>query len=331
MIAMIPVAGVGTQLRPHTHTQPKPLIPVAGKPILGHIIESLLDAGITRQIFVVGYLRDKIKEYVLKDYGDKIDAEFVLQEPRMGLAHALWVAREAVGDAEEMVVNLGDTIFTVDVHRILELQGSALAVHQVDDPRNFGIAMLDEETYVKKLTEKPNIPTSNLALVGLYKIEQVPLLYSILGEMMSKPIKPGEEYTFTEALMEMVKKGVKFRTMTVENWFDGGHKKTLLQTNRILLERQGRQHKYQFHNTVIIPPVHIAEGCEINHSIIGPYVAIAEGARINYSVVRNTILGAYSRLESIILQNSVIGNDTSLRGKTNSINIGDNAEIDFEQ
>ena len=331
MIAMIPVAGVGTQLRPHTHTQPKPLIPVAGKPILGHIIESLLDAGITRQIFVVGYLRDKIKEYVLHDYGDRIDAAFVLQEPRKGLAHAVWMAKEAVGDADELLVNLGDTIFTVDIQRILGLEGSALAVHQVDDPRNFGIAMLDEQTFVKKLTEKPSIPTSNLALVGLYKIHQVPLLFEVLDAMIDKPIRPEEEYAFTDALMEMVRRGVKFRTMTVENWFDGGHKKTLLQTNRILLERLGRQHNYQFHNTVIIPPVHIAEGCEINHSIIGPYVAIAEGARINYSVVRNTILGAYSRLESIILQNSVVGNDTSLRGKTNSINIGDNAEIDFEQ
>ncbi len=331
MIAMIPVAGVGTQLRPHTHTQPKPLIPVAGKPILGHIIESMLDAGVTRQIFVVGYLRDKIKEYVLGDYGDQINAEFVLQEPRKGLAHALWVAKDAVGDAQEMIVNLGDTIFTVDIQRILAMEGSALAVHQVDDPRNFGIAMLDEQTFVKKLTEKPSIPTSNLALVGLYKIEELTLLYSILEEMVKKPIKVTEQYAFTDALMEMVTRGVKFRTMTVENWFDGGHKKTLLQTNRILLERKGRHHNYQYHNTVIIPPVHIAEGCEINHSIIGPYVAIAEGSRINYSIVRNSILGAYSRLESIILQNSVIGNDTSLRGKTNSINIGDNAEIDFEQ
>lgn len=331
MIAIVPVAGVGSQLRPHTHTQPKPLIPVAGKPILGHIIEGLLEAGINEIIFIVGYLKDKIQQYVLSTYGDRIEAQFVVQEPRRGLAHALWVAREAVGSAGEILVNLGDTIFTVDIHRILELEGSALAVHQVDDPRKFGIAMLDEQTYVKKLTEKPAIPTSNLALVGLYKIHEVEMLFSILEEMVQKPLKPNEEYAFTDALMEMVERGVRFRTMTVENWFDGGHKKTLLQTNRILLERLGRDHEYQFHNTVIIPPVHIAEGCEINHSIIGPYVAIAEGARINYSIVRNSILGAYSRLESIILQNSVIGNDTSLRGKTNSINIGDNAEIDFEQ
>ena len=331
MIAMIPVAGVGTQLRPHTHTQPKPLIPVAGKPILGHIIESLIEAGINKQIFVVGYLQNKIQEYVIRDYGDQIEAKFVAQEPRMGLAHALWVAKEAVGDEDELIVNLGDTIFTVDIQRILGIEGSALAVHQVDDPRKFGIAMLDEQTHVKKLTEKPNIPTSNLALVGLYKIRQVAMLYEILEDMLAKPIEPGQEYALTDALMEMVNRGVKFQPMTVENWFDCGHKKTLLQTNRILLERQGRNHGYKFHNTVIIPPVHIAEGCEINHSIIGPYVAIAEGARINYSVIRNSILGAYSRLESIILQNSVIGNDTSLRGKTNSINIEDNAEIDFEQ
>lgn len=329
MKAVIPVAGVGTKLRPHTHTQPKPLIPVAGKPILGHIIDNLLDAGITKQVFIIGYLREKIQEYVETHYTGKIEMEFVVQEPRKGLAHALWFAKENYQDCEEILIILGDTIFGKDTVNVLNREGSILAVNQVEDPREFGIAMLDDNKIVKKLAEKPQIPTSNLALVGLYKIGPVPILIEVLDERMEKGIQEYEEYTLTEALMSMVQKGVKFRTYQVEDWFDCGRKQSLLLTNRILLERNNSTYEGSFTNSVIIPPVYIAEGCEITHSIIGPYVAIAENAQIQNSIVKNSILGAYSRLDSIILNRSVIGNDTALSGKANSINIGDNTEIDF--
>ncbi|MEL6674603.1 MAG: sugar phosphate nucleotidyltransferase [Bacteroidota bacterium] len=331
MKALIPVAGIGTKLRPHTHTQPKPLIPVAGKPILGHIIENLIEAGITKQIFVIGYLREKIQSYVEDNFGDKIEAEFVVQEPRKGLAHALWVAREEIKGAREIVINLGDTIFGPDTNKVVQMEGSVFAVQEVDDPREFGVAMLDHEGYVTKLDEKPEIPTSNLALVGMYKIAQVSLLLEVLDEMVEREIAPYEEYALTDALMVMVKRKVQLRTLMVENWFDCGRQQSLLLANRILLERANLSQNFEFEGSVIIPPVHIAEGCEIVHSIVGPNVAIAEHARIHNSIVRNSILGAYSNLESIILHRSVIGNDTSLRGKSNRINIGDNTEIDFEQ
>lgn len=331
MKAVIPVAGVGSKLRPHTHTQPKPLIPVAGKPILGHIIDNLLEAGVKKQVFIIGYLREKIQEYVETHYSDKIEMDFVVQEPRKGLAHAIWTSRESIRDCEEIMILLGDTIFDKDTRRILEMDGAVLAVHPVDDPREFGIAMLDEQRYVKKLTEKPDIPTSNLALVGLYKIDHIPVLIEVLEELMKTGIREEEEYSLTDALMMMIGKGVKFRTHQVENWFDCGRKQSLLETNRILLERMGDQMQFTHHNSVIIPPVHIAEGCEIRNSVIGPYAAIAEHARIENSIVRDSILGAYSTLESIILNKSVIGNDTTLKGKANSINIGDNTEIDFDE
>ena len=331
MKAVIPVAGVGTKLRPHTHTQPKPLIPVAGKPILGHIIDKLLEAGIRKQTFIIGYLREKIQDYVEQTYEGQIEMEFVVQEPRKGLAHALWTAKEELQDAGEILINLGDTIFTNDIPKVLELSGSVLAVHQVDDPREFGVAVLDDDGFVKKLDEKPEIPTSNLALVGMYKIRELDVLFKILEKHMQLGIKEDEEYDLTNALMQMVMHGVKFRTHTVENWFDCGRKQSLLQANRILLERVGSYVPQKYKGAVIIPPVYISEGCEITHSIVGPYVAIAENARISNSIVKNSILGAYSHLDSIILHGSVIGNDTSLRGKSNSINIGDNTEIDFDQ
>ena len=331
MKAVIPVAGVGTKLRPHTHTQPKPLIPVAGKPILGHIIDNLIDAGVKKQVFIIGYLKEKIQEYVESEYGDKIEMEFVIQEPRKGLAHALWISKANIQDCKEILIILGDTIFGDDTKLIVNTPGSILAVHQVDDPREFGIARLDENNIVKKLTEKPRIPTSNLALVGLYKITPVSTLIEVLDEMMSDGIAEEKEYSLTEALMNMIGKGVRMGTHKVDNWFDCGRKQSLLATNRTLLERLKGKNNHKYKNSVIIPPVHIAEGCEIKNSIVGPYAAIAENARIENSIVRNSILGAYSQLESIILNNSVIGNDTLLKGKANSINIGDNTEIDFDE
>lgn len=331
MKAVIPVAGAGTRLRPHTHTQPKPLIPVAGKPILGHIIDNLLEAGITDMVFIVGYLKEKIREYVNDQYQGKIQASFVVQEPRYGLAHAMWKAKEELQEETEILVVLGDTIFGKDTHDVLRMEGSVLAVHQVDDPREFGVALLDEHMHVKKVVEKPQIPTSNLAMVGMYKLGHVPVLISVLDDMMVEArLEDGIEYSLTDALMLMIHRGITFRTLTVENWFDCGRKQTLLDTNRILLARS-KSGSYAFEDTVIIPPVQIAEGCDIANSIIGPFVAIAEGAHIRNSIVSHSILGAYSGLDSIVLKDSVIGNDTSLRGKSNSINIGDNTEIDFEE
>lgn len=331
MKAVIPVAGVGTKLRPHTHTQPKPLIPVAGKPILGHIIDHLMDAGIKKQVFIIGYMRDKIRDYVTSNYTGKLEMEFVVQEPRKGLAHALWMAKEQLEDCQEILINLGDTIFGEDIVKIQETEGSMLAVQEVDNPREFGIAQVGTDGLVTQLVEKPEIPRSNLALIGLYKIAQLPLLWEALDDMLGAGIDEDQEYSLTDALMLMVEKGATFRPHSVSNWYDCGRKQSLLLTNRILLTNQSPQQNLSFTNTVIIPPVHIAEGCQISHSVIGPYVAIAEQAQIRNSIVKDSILGAYSQLESIILHNSVIGNDTSLRGKSNSINIGDNTEIDFDE
>ncbi|MEM6261210.1 MAG: sugar phosphate nucleotidyltransferase [Bacteroidota bacterium] len=332
MKAIIPVAGMGSRLRPHTHTQPKPLIPVAGKPILGHIIDNLLAAGIDELVFIIGYLRDKIQQYVVQEYAEQRHFEFVVQEPRKGLAHALWVAKDTYADCEEILIVLGDTIFGSDVQKVLRMEGAILGVHEVDDPREFGIAVIDhKENLITKVVEKPMIPTSNNALVGLYRLTDISLFVDTLGKMMEKPLPPNGEYHITDAFTEMIAQGVNFRPYRVENWFDCGRKQSLLATNQILLERIEEFESYEFEGTVIIHPVQIAPGCDISGSIIGPYVALAENVTIRGSIVSNSILGAYSSLNSIILANSVIGNDTSLRGKSTIVNIGDNTEIDFDE
>ncbi len=328
--AVIPVAGVGTTLRPHTHTQPKPLIPVAGKPILGHIIENLLSVGIKDFVFVIGYLGEKIEDFVRAKYEGKINMEFVLQSPREGTGHAIWVARNAFMDAEEILIVLGDTIFDVDLKSVLMAPCSTVGVQVVDDPRKFGVAMLDENGFVTSVVEKPRIPRSNLALVGIYRIKEVNALVDALQSLISnKQRGDRNEYHLTDAIMKMIASGMRLRTHMVDNWFDCGQKESLLQTNRILLERIQNLPDYAFPNCVILHPVHISENCTIEGSIIGPNVAVAENAVIRNSIVRNSILGAYSQLDSIVLDGSIIGNDASLRGKSNSVNIGDNTEIDF--
>lgn len=333
MKAVIPVAGVGTKLRPHTHTQPKPLIPVAGKPILGHIIDSLIAEGITEQVFIVGYLREKIQDYVQTYYGNKIQASFVVQEPRRGLAHALWLGKEQMQDAEEILIVLGDTIFMDEVHQILQHPGNVIGVQEVEDPTAYGIAVVEKEGRVLKTIEKPHIPTSNLALVGLYKIADVQVFLEALAEVVQRNIPESLEYLLTDAFQWMIDGDTFIKALKVKNWFDCGRRQTLLLTNRILLDRTQTPLPAQgtYPNTVIIPPVHIAPGCHITDSIIGPDVAIGENAVIHGAIVKNSILGAYSSLERIILQNSVIGNDTSLKGRATAVNLGDNTEINFDE
>lgn len=329
--ALIPVAGAGTMLRPHTHTQPKPLIPVAGKPILGHIIESLLDAGISDFVFVIGYLGEKIESYVRSAYDGKINMEFVLQSPRKGLGHAIWTAREAVAGCDEILIALGDTIFEADLRSFIDSPTSVLGVAEVQDPRNFGVALLDDDgKKVISAVEKPRIPKSNLGLVGLYKIKEVGTLLEGLDELISNEARTTGEYHLTEGLVKMVESGCEITTLNVDKWFDCGKKETLIETNRILLKRISNQlPATDFPTCVILPPVYVSEGCVLENSIIGPNVAIAENAIIRNSIVRESILGAYSHLDSIILDCSIIGNDASLRGNSQSVNIGDNTEIDF--
>ncbi len=328
--AIIPVAGIGTTLRPHTHTQPKPLIPVAGKPILGHIIENLVSVGIKDFVFVIGYLGEKIEQFVKARYEDKINAQFVVQAPREGTGHAIWVAKESFQDADEALIVLGDTIFDVDLAAVLRGPTSTVGVQVVDDPRKFGVAMLDEHGFVENVVEKPKIPKSNLGLVGLYRIKEVAALVAALTELIDNNERGDRnEFHLTDALMKMIKQGVKIRTHMVDNWFDCGKRESLLETNRILLERVSDHPDYNLNDCVIVHPVHISENCTIENSIIGPNVAIAENAVIRNSIVRNSILGAYSHLDAIVLEGSVIGNDAALKGKSHSVNIGDNTEIDF--
>lgn len=328
MKAIIPVAGVGTKLRPHTYTQPKALIPLAGKTILSITIDQLREAGINDFIFIIGYLGEKIQDYVRTHYPD-INSYFVTQNERLGTGHAIELTKAIVGDDQVLIV-LGDTIAEYDVKEMVQNEHSMLGIKKVDDPRNFGVAEIEEDGTVTRVVEKPAIPKSNMALVGIYKVKETEVMFSCIEKISGSKINY-EEFSLTEALDCMIQHGVVFKSFKVANWFDCGKKESLLQSNAILLKKFGVNiaEPNDFENTIIVPPVSIGENCKIKNSVIGPNVAIGEHSTINRGIIRDSIIGAYSNLLEIVLNQSLIGSDAEVKGVSRNLNIGDNTAIDL--
>jgi glucose-1-phosphate thymidylyltransferase len=329
MKAIIPVAGAGTRLRPFTYTQPKALIPLAGKPMISYIIEELRDAGIQDFIFIVGYLGDKIIDFVNHTYPD-INALFVHQFKREGLAHAVALAREHVTASDEIIIVLGDSIIDVDYKEILKSPTSLLGVKKVDDPSKFGVAEIDADGIITSLVEKPEIPRSNQALVGLYMIKETNVLLDCIDNLISSNLKTNSEFQLTDALMCMIQNGTKIQGYKVENWYDVGQGDILLQTNAQLLKTFGKTHSNAIiENSIIVEPVSIAANAHIINSIIGPNATIGENTIIKNSIIKESIIGSYTHLSDMTLTNSVIGSDASMKGMSQRLNIGDNTDIDF--
>ncbi|HNM24591.1 MAG TPA: sugar phosphate nucleotidyltransferase [Saprospiraceae bacterium] len=333
MKVVIPVAGAGMRLRPHTYTQPKPLMPVAGKPIICFIVDKLVEAGLTDFVFVIGYLGDKIRDFIEERYPD-LHTEFVYQEHREGSGHAIWTAREAIEDEDEIFIAFGDTIFDVDLRQMLDCPHSCLGVKQVNDPREFGVAEFGDDGFVTRLVEKPRIPKSNMAIVGLYKVREVHELLKAVEFLMENDARTVGEYQLTDALQHMVEKNIRFQIVPVSNWFDCGRKDVLLETNAMLLAQRGYAASESalpdLDNTIIIHPVFIGENCRISNSIIGPNVTIGNDVQISYSIVKDSIIGNFAALKDVVLDHSLIGSDASVRGMNLSLNIGDNTEIGFD-
>lgn len=333
MKVVIPVAGAGTRLRPHTYTQPKPLMPVAGKPIIRFIVDKLVEVGITDFVFVIGYLGDKIRDYVEQTYPD-LQTEFVYQEHREGSAHAIWTAREAIEDEEEIFIAFGDTIFDVDLKQMLDCEYSCIGVKKVSDPREFGVAEIDDKGFASRMVEKPRIPKSNMAIVGLYKVKEVSALLKVIGAMIQNDERTVGEFQLTDALQKLLEQGTRIQTLPVNNWFDCGRKEVLLETNAMLLSRRGYAtddfNLPAFDNTIFIHPVAVGANCQISNSIIGPNVTVGDHVSISHSIVQDSIIGNFAALQDVVLKHSVIGSDASIRGMNLSLNIGDNTEIGFD-
>jgi glucose-1-phosphate thymidylyltransferase len=332
MKVIIPVAGAGTQLRPHTYTQPKALIPMAGKTILGVILDQLVPYDFEEYIFIVGYLGDKIKDYILTNY-PSINAQFVTQTTRKGTGHAIALTKSEVKN-EEVLIIYGDTICDFDLGEIINNSHSVIGVKRVDDPRNFGVAELNIDNKVVKVVEKPNIPKSNMAMVGIYKVKETQQMFAALDAMIEGKTEKDGEYHFTSILQTMISNGIIFDAYKMKNWFDCGKKETLLETNQTLLKKMMENNEEMTQevtviDSVIIPPVNIGKGTVLKNTIIGPSVSVGENTTITSSIIKNTIIGNFATLNEVVLDSSIIGSDAYVKGMRQSLNIGDNTEIDF--
>lgn len=324
MRAIIPVAGIGSRLKPHTFSTPKVLLNVGGKPIISHIIDKILDEGINKATFVIGHLGEMIEDYIRSEY-PKLNSDFIEQKNKEGLGHAIYTAIPTF-DEKEIFIILGDTIFDVDLKTVFKLKHSSLGVKKVEDPKRFGVAVI-EDGFVKKLVEKPQNSVSNLALVGLYYIADSDILKKGLDELIKKDIRTKGELQLTDALQIMINNGEKFTTFPVEGWYDCGKPETLLSTNKFLLEQKSFYRK--FPDVVINDPVFIAENAKVENSVIGPYTTLDKDCVVKDSIIKNSIVGSKAVVTKALLENSIIGNNSIIRGTYKRLNSGDSSEINF--
>jgi glucose-1-phosphate thymidylyltransferase len=321
--AVMPVAGSGMRLRPHTHTRPKPLLHVAGQPIIGHILDQLVPLGIERIVLVVGYMGDLIVDYV-RQRSDFAAVEYVEQKELLGLGHAISLTRPVVAD-QPMLMVYGDTIFQADLGGILQEKVAAmLGVKQVEDPSRFGV-VLESGGRVEKLVEKPEKFVSDKAIVGVNAIRDSVLLFDCLDQMIAQNVRTRGEFQLTDALQLMVDQGAHLGTFPVEHWFDCGTQEALLDTNRHLLETAPLPSGAI--NTVIVPPVHIDPSAQVSDSVVGPYVSIGRQARVQRAIVRNTIVGEQAVAEDVLLEDSLIGFQATVKGRMSCLNVGDLSQI----
>ncbi len=334
MKAVIPAAGVGTRLRPHTYSMPKILLNVAGKPMISYIIDELIEVqGLDTIIIIVGHLGDKVEQYISERYAkaEHVKFEFVEQKEMLGLGHAVYMAKDYLDD-EPVIIVLGDTIFEFTLADFLASKYSAIGVKQVEDPRRFGVVE-SKGGFITRMVEKPATPEvshSRNAIAGLYYIKNAGLLMKAIEYIMEHDVKTKNEFQLTDALEYMIKTGEKMITFDIQNWFDCGKPETLLSTNKYLLKRNHTQQLSEVSgSTLIIPPVYIGEGCEIKNSIVGPYTTVGNSVKIKDSILKNSIVGEYSVIENSILKDSIIGSEANVTGNFKRLFIGDSTDIVF--
>ncbi|HBE88485.1 MAG TPA: nucleotidyl transferase [Elusimicrobia bacterium] len=321
--AVVPVAGAGTRLRPHTYTYPKVLLTVGNKPIIGHILDDLAAAGIKKVCMVTGYLGDKIKDYVSSAYPG-LAVTYVEQPDPKGLGHAIWLTRGRV--TGPVLVMLGDTILSADLSKFLGGREDCIAVKEVADPRRFGVVEV-KNGYISAMVEKPEKPRTNLAIVGIYAFRDSSRLYGSLQRLVDSGTTTRGEIQFTDAMAMMVRNGHRIKPVRIEGWYDCGKPETLLETNRFILDRGGFRAKAP--GCLVIPPVYIARGARVSGSIIGPHVSVGAGCRIERSIISDSIINEGAQVSDINLSGSLIGPSAVAAGRKDRLNVGENSEVSF--
>lgn len=324
MKVIIPLAGLGTRLRPQTHSKPKPMVNVAGRPVLGHVLDLLSDLPIEQYVFITGYLGEQIEEYV--SHRRSLPAVYVEQKERKGQSHAIHLAREHI-DTDILIIFV-DTLFEYPIKQLLRSEGDGtILVKQVADPRQYGVVLLDGGR-ITRLVEKPSEPVSNLAVIGAYYIRNHELFVKCLDDQIGSGVTNKGEFYLADCLQMMIDRGAWLNADPVETWLDCGSAENLLDTNRHLLKKShyvgGR-----VENSILVPPVHVADGAVVQDCVVGPYVSLAEGAAVEGSIIRDSIISEGAEISGAHLNRSLIGKDARVRGTAVKLNVGDNSEIEL--
>ncbi|GGL55892.1 sugar phosphate nucleotidyltransferase [Halocalculus aciditolerans] len=335
MKAVIPAAGRGTRLYPQTLTKPKVMVRLAGKPLLGHILDRLIAADIEDVVVVVGgELRSQITEYATEAYGDDLSLSFPEQEVARGLGHSIYQAREDVA-GDPILVVLSDMLFVdgyesfLDAHQATDAAGT-IGVREVTDPQNYGVVELGADDRITRLAEKPKEPKSNYAISGLYAVDDTPALFGALEALIEAgQTGAGGEFQLTDALQRMLEAGVSLAAAEVDEWYDCGRSETLLDANAVLLDRRGGSGDTDVENGLVIPPVDIGRDVTIESSIVGPHVSIDRGTEINHSIVSESIVGSDSTLTGINVERSLVGDSVLLSDTADRLNVGANSRVEF--
>ena len=331
MKIILPVAGKGTRLRPHTHTKAKSLVSVAGKTVLEHIIERLQVLSAEQYIFITDENGEQIEAFMDEHFPD-LDCRYFVQEERLGPAHAVALAGPAVAEGDDLLVVFNDTIFVTDLTRLETLCRDAdglIYSKTVEDYQRFGVNVLENE-YIVDMVEKPDTPISRLAQVGLYYLRDGAGFIRAINDTIAAGETVKGEYYLPSVFMRMIASGKRFKAPEIDAWLDCGKPETLLETNRYLLK--GRHHVHgETHDSVLIEPVHVERGAVVRHSIIGPNVSIAAGSVIEHSIISDAIINADNRVSNLILDHSLLGNSVTLIGTARKMNIGDDSLIEMDQ
>jgi len=333
MNLIIPMAGRGSRLRPHTLTVPKPLVPVAGKPIVQRLAEDLtasLSEKVDNIAFVIGDFGPDVPPQLMKiAEGLGAKGHVFTQDQPLGTAHAILCAQEIL-DGPTMIA-FADTLFKADFKFDIKTDGIIWA-QRVEDPSAFGVLKLDDQGIITDFVEKPTTFVSDLAIVGIYYVNDGTGLKRELQYLIDNDIKDKGEYQLTNALEALKGKGVKFRPGTVEEWLDCGNKGAVIHTHNRILELKAEAEKLVhdtavIENSVVLQPCFIGAGARITNSVVGPHVSLGANSSIEGSVVKNTIIQHDSTITEATLINSMIGSNASYNGNAADVSIGDYSNI----
>jgi glucose-1-phosphate thymidylyltransferase len=323
---VVPLAGLGTRLRPHTHLRPKPLLSVAGKPILGYIVDQLANLSVDEVIFITGHLGEQIEQWAAEHC--PYPSRFVEQTELRGQAHAISLVGDRL-DRPTLII-FADTIFEADLSILGRGdEDGVLFVQEVEDPRRFGIAAVGPDGYVQRLVEKPKEPVGNLAVVGIYYVRDPRWLMRAIDQVIERDQQIGGEFYLADALQGMIDGGARFKVGPTPVWADCGTVDAILSTNRFLLANGHAQAPTSAADSAIIPPVHIDPTAVIERSVVGPNVSIAAGTRVADSIVTDSIVNERARIERSNLTGSLIGSRAVVIGQRATVNVGDDSQVEL--